>query len=280
MNALPRWRTEVRDGVVYVTGREAKSVLSRARSGPGSVVIIGAGAAGHAAAETLRGEGYAGSVVVIDPDPDAPYDRPNLSKDYLAGDAPEEWIPLRPPEFYAEHGIERVVKRAISIDGEKRTVALDDGTTVEYGALLIATGAAPIRPPIPGAAQPHVHVLRSLADCRAVMHAALTAQSAVIAGASFIGLEAAAALRKWGIDVTVVAPELVPFEKSLGRELGAAVRAAHEGHGVRFRLGRTLREIDAHDVILDNGDRIPASLVLLGVGVRPVLDLAAAAVSS
>jgi apoptosis-inducing factor 3 len=277
LNALPRWRTEVRDDVVVVTGREAEPAVRRTRSGPASVVIIGAGAAGHAAAETLRREGYAGRVVAIDPDPDAPYDRPNLSKDYLAGDAPEEWIPLRPPEFYAEHGIERVVKRVASIDGAQRTVTLDDGTIVGYGALLMATGAVPIRPPIPGATQPHVHVLRSLADCRALMSAAMSAQRAVIAGASFIGLEAAAALRNWGIDVTVVAPEPVPFEKSLGRELGAAVRAVHEEHGVRFRLGRTLREIGLHEVALDNDDVVAADLVLLGVGVRPVLDLAGAA---
>jgi NADPH-dependent 2,4-dienoyl-CoA reductase/sulfur reductase-like enzyme len=214
---------------------------------------------------------------MVDPDADAPYDRPNLSKDYLAGSAPEDWIPLRPAGFYGDHGIERVVARVTAIDGARRTVALSDGRSLDYGALLLATGAAPIRLPIPGADRPHVHLLRSLADCRRLIASVESAGRVVIAGASFIGMEAAASLRARGLEVTVVAPDEVPFARTLGTELGGYLRSLHEEHGVRFALGRTLAEIRQSDVVLDDGTAIGADVVLLGVGVRPVVDLAKAA---
>ncbi len=280
LNPLPRWRTEVREGRVFATVREESEALAahgRAAAGPASVVLVGAGAAGSAAAEMLRREGYTGPVLLVDPDADAPYDRPNLSKDYLAGTAPEEWIPLRPPGFHAEHGIERIVAAVTAIDPAARAITLSTGRRLVYGALLLATGATPVRPPIAGSERAHVHVLRSLADCRALIAAATVARRVVIAGASFIGLEAAAALRARGLDVTVVAPEQVPFERTLGMELGRRFHALHEEHGVRFRLGRTLRAIHEHTVELDDDDELAADLVLLGVGVRPVLQLAEAA---
>jgi NADPH-dependent 2,4-dienoyl-CoA reductase/sulfur reductase-like enzyme/nitrite reductase/ring-hydroxylating ferredoxin subunit len=277
LNPLPSWRTEIRDGRVFVGRKQESDALAfhgRVAAGPSSVVIVGAGAAGSAAAETLRREGYAGPVVLIDPDADAPYDRPNLSKDYLAGIAPEEWIPLRPQGFHAGHGIERVVAAVTAIDTEARTVLLSNGRTLAFGALLMATGAAAIRLPLPGADQPHVHVLRSLADCRALIRSAETARRVVIAGASFIGLEAAASLRARGLEVSVVAPEAVPFARSLGAELGARFRSLHEQHGVAFHLGRTLSAIRENSVVLDDGTVLDADVVLLGVGVRPVLELA------
>ena len=279
LNPLPRWRTEMVDGVVRVTEREAGDVVARPRpaAGPASVVIIGAGAAGSAAAEMLRREGYAGRIALVDPDPEAPYDRPNLSKDYLAGSAPEEWLPLRSGAYYAEHGIDRLLAGARHIDADARRVALTDGSVLEYGALLLATGASPIRPELPGAGLPHVHVLRSLADCRHLIRAAGAARRVVIAGASFIGLEAAAALRARGLEVCVVAPEAVPFARVLGEELGKMLRALHEQHGIAFRLGRTLSTITSTDVVLDDGTTLPADVVLLGVGVRPLLDLAQSA---
>jgi NAD(P)H-nitrite reductase large subunit len=199
-------------------------------------------------------------VLLVDPDPDAPYDRPNLSKDYLAGSAPEEWMPLRPPGFLAEHGIERVLETVTAIDPEERRVTLASGAAFHYGALLLATGARPIRLPIPGSDQPHVHVLRSLADCRALIAAAASARTVVVAGASFIGLEAAAALRARGLEVTVVAPEAIPFERTLGGELGAQLQTLHEDHGVHFRLGRVLSRIGAGDVVLNDDSVLAADL--------------------
>lgn len=280
LNPVACWRTEIRDGRVFVTSKEERDPLDargRRARGPESVVIIGAGAAGSAAAEMLRREGYAGPVTMIDADPHAPYDRPNLSKDYLAGNAAEEWIPLRPVDFYQTHGIDRVHASVQTIDVRARQLTLTDGRAVSYGALLLATGAAAIRLPIPGADQSHVYVLRSLEDCRAIISAIESKPKTVIAGASFIGMEAAASLRARGVDVTVVAPERVPFERVLGAELGRVLQAEHMRNDVRFFGGRTLAEIKRDRVVLDDGTEIEAGLVLLGVGVRPLTQLAEAA---
>lgn len=277
LNPVPRWEVEIRDGRVLLGARtqaEPLDALGRTAEGPESVVIVGAGAAGSAAAEMLRREGYRGPVTLVDPDEGAPYDRPNLSKDYLAGEAPEEWIPLRPVGFHAEHGIARVHARVTAIDPAGRAVRLENGAELRYGALLLATGAAPIRLPTPGAELPHVHLLRSLDDCRAIIGTAEKAGSAVVIGASFIGMEAAAALRNRKLEVTVVAPDAVPFERTLGRALGAELRRKHEEKGVRFELGHTVAEILDDRVRLDDGREIDAALVLVGVGVRPLVRLA------
>src|SRR5690606_7326624 len=280
LNPVARWDVEIRDGTVFDASKQEHAPLaSRGRNvdGPESVVILGAGAAGSAAAELLRREGYRGPVTLVDPDATAPYDRPNLSKDYLAGNAPEEWIPLRPEGFHQEHGIERIAERATAIDTAARTVTLADGRTLRYGALLLATGAEPVRLRLAGADLPHVHVLRSLDDCRAIIRSAESAQRAVVLGASFIGMEVAASLRARGLEVTVVAPEAVPFERALGPELGAAIRRLHESRGVAFRLGHIAAEITPDHVRLDDGETLAADLVVIGIGVRPRTALAQAA---
>ena len=235
-----------------------------------SVVIIGAGAAGSAAAQMLRHEGYIGDITVVDPDRDAPYDRPNLSKDYLNGHAPEEWLPL---PIDAQQ-FNRINARATAIDIAKQQVKLDNGETLEYGALLLATGAAPIKPPIPGADKKHVHVLRSLADCRGIIEQLKDGARIVVAGASFIGMEVAASLKQRGANVTVVAPEAVPFTRVLGDKVGAFLRGVHESNGIQFRLGHTAKEITDNAVVLDDDTRLECDVVILGIGVRPVLQLA------
>ncbi|MGQ0561960.1 MAG: FAD-dependent oxidoreductase, partial [Gemmatimonadota bacterium] len=278
LNPLPRYRTIIEAGRARVGELLPAATSSRTPAArPRAIAIIGAGAAGAMAAETVRKEGYDGPITLIDPDAAAPYDRPNLSKDFLAGIAPEEWLPLRTSDFYAQHEIERVVASAQSIDAARRAVLLSDGRAVEFDVALLATGATPVRPPIPGNDGAHVHVLRSLADCRRLIDAARPGTRAVIAGASFIGMEAAAALRAREVDVTVVAPEATPFARTLGEELGGLLRARHEQNGVSFRLGRTLAQIGAQTVKLDDGTPVPADFVLLGVGVRPALDLARSA---
>lgn len=277
LDGLPYWTVEIRDGMVRVKDRQDHPPLSprgRSADGPESVVIVGAGAAGSAAAEMLRREGYAGHITLVDPDAAAPYDRPNLSKDYLAGAAPEEWIPLRPLAFYELHGIERIRARAERLDPGARTLKLDDGRTLSFGALLLATGASPVRPRLEGGDLPHVYTLRSLDDCRAIIRAAEQGRRAVVLGAGFIGLEVAASLGQRGLEVTVVAPESVPFHRILGPELGAMMRAAHEANGVAFRLGRTAARITSDSVVLDDGDTLAADLVVIGVGVRPDVSLA------
>lgn len=246
----------------------------RAEAPPSSVVIIGAGAAGSAAAEMLRRCGFTGTITMIDGEQASPYDRPNLSKDYLAGNAPEEWIPLRPPEFHAEHGITIRRGRATKIDVAARRVEIEDGTPVSFDALLIATGAEPIHLQLPGEDQPHVHFLRSLDDSRSIITAATQAKRAVVIGGSFIGLETAASLRARDVEVHVVAPESVPLERVLGAELGTFIKALHEEKGVVFHLGRKPTAIERDAVVLDDGTRLEADLVVLGVGVRPRTQLA------
>ena len=278
LNPVACWRVEQREGKIYVreklepSGRRAGPA---AHTAPESIVIIGGGAAGNAAAEMLRREGYAGPLTMLSADDAGPYDRPNLSKDYLAGTAPEEWIPLRSPEFYAEHGIElKLGARATAIDTKAREVHLADGSRHRYGALLLATGAAPVRLTIPGSNLPHVHYLRTLADSRALIAAARAARRAVVIGASFIGLEVAAALRARGLEVHVVAPEARPMENVLGAEVGDLVRQVHEEHGVAFHLGTTPALFDSHRVTLESGEQFEADLVVVGIGVRPETALA------
>jgi 3-phenylpropionate/trans-cinnamate dioxygenase ferredoxin reductase subunit len=277
LNDLPCWRVEQRGEKVYVAGRApARAARPRRRAGPESVIIVGGGAAGDAAAETLRREGYEGSITVYDPDPDAPYDRPNLSKDYLAGTAEEDWIPLHAPEFYSDRGIAIIHdRRVMALEPTARRIRLDDGQTREYGALILATGASPVRlPPELDKGMPPVHYLRSFADSKAIIRAAAGAKCVVILGASFIGLEVAASLRTRNLEVHVVAPDARPLERVLGTELGAFIQRLHEEHGVRFHLRQKVKTMDGGVVTLENGTRLKPDFVVAGIGVRPNLELA------
>jgi NADPH-dependent 2,4-dienoyl-CoA reductase/sulfur reductase-like enzyme len=223
----------------------------------------------------LRREGHAGRITLLSADDVPPYDRPNLSKGYLAGTAPEEWIPLRSEAFYKEQGIDLKLKtRVASIDAAGRHVQLADGARVAFDRLLLATGADPVRLPLPGAELAHVHYLRTFADSRALVAKALVAKRAVVIGASFIGLEVAASLRARNVEVDVVGPEARPMEKVLGAEVGDFIRKLHEEHGVRFHFGTTASSIGAQDVTLQNGETLKADLVVIGVGVRPAVTLA------
>ncbi|HTR78460.1 MAG TPA: FAD-dependent oxidoreductase [Gemmatimonadaceae bacterium] len=282
LNPVARWRVEFRGETLCVVEKIERDPLApaappppRRSRVPTNVVIVGAGAAGIAAAEMLRRSGFGGAVTIVDPDGDAPYDRPNLSKDYLAGNAPEEWIPIRPAEAYAAHDITFIRNAVSAIDTHARRVDLEHGgPRLRYDALVLATGAEPVRLRIPGSTLPHVHVLRTLADSRAIIDRAKFVSRAVVIGASFIGLEVAAALRARAIGVTVVAPEDLPLERVMGPAVGAAVKALHERHGVVFRLGQTAREITPGEVVLADGERVPGELVVVGIGVRPRLALA------
>ncbi|HLR45743.1 MAG TPA: FAD/NAD(P)-binding oxidoreductase, partial [Deinococcales bacterium] len=244
------------------------------RHSPDGIVIIGAGAAGSAAAEMLRRCGYQGPLTLIDEEDEAPYDRPQLSKGYLAGEVGEDDVPLRQDGFYAEHGIDVVRGRVAGFDPERRTVSLEDGTSPSWDALLLATGSEPRRLDIPGSDLPHVFTLRSRADSRTISDHAANAQDAVVVGASFIGLETAAALRQRGLNDTVVAPDDVPLGHIFGPELGGMVRELHEEHGVKFRLGTGVEAISEAGVTLEGGGEVPADLVVVGIGVSPRLELA------
>jgi NADPH-dependent 2,4-dienoyl-CoA reductase/sulfur reductase-like enzyme len=228
-----------------------------------------------AAAEMARRQGYDGPLALISADADPPVDRPNLSKDYLAGEAQDDWIPLWPNDFYVEQRIDLILSRRVSsIDPVKRSVRLDDGSERTYGSLLLATGADPVRLPIPGAEGDQVRYLRSFADSRAIVERAAKAGHVVVAGASFIGLEVAASLRARGIAVDVVAPESMPLERVMGVEVGRFVRSLHEAHGVTFHLGQTVAGIDGRTVTLSGGSTIDCDFVVMGVGVKPAVALA------
>jgi NADPH-dependent 2,4-dienoyl-CoA reductase/sulfur reductase-like enzyme/nitrite reductase/ring-hydroxylating ferredoxin subunit len=280
LNPVARWTVERRGDRIVVTNKIERHPLAPTypigvrTAHPSDVVIVGAGAAGTAAAEMLRRCGYHGRVTMIDAEPDSPYDRPNLSKDYLAGNAPEEWIPIRPPDFYTQHQID-VVRGSVSrIDVAARQVEVDRRSPIPYTALLLATGAEPVRLTLPGADLPHVHYLRSLGDSRGIVAAATKAQTAVVIGTSFIGLEVAASLRTREIETHVVAPEAIPLERILGAELGTFIKSLHEEKGVRFHLGRKPQSIERGPVVLDDGSRLSADMVVIGVGVKPRLTLA------
>jgi NADPH-dependent 2,4-dienoyl-CoA reductase/sulfur reductase-like enzyme/nitrite reductase/ring-hydroxylating ferredoxin subunit len=277
ISALACWRVEQRNGQVFVCEKLAQP-HPRAKvtaDAPDKIVIVGGGAAGFAAAEMLRRREFRGSIVMLSSEAAAPIDRPNLSKDYLAGSAPEDWMPLRPDSFYDEAGIElRLNTEVVGIDTKARHVVTAGGDKVPYDRLLLATGAEPVRLPIPGASQPHVHTLRSLADSRAIIAAANGVSRTLVIGASFIGLEVAAALRARKIEVHVVAPEKRPMERVLGPAMGDFVRALHEEHGVVFHLEDTVVAIDGQRATLKSGGVLEAGLVVVGIGVRPRLTLA------
>lgn len=277
LSDLKSWQVEVRGNLVFVVG-ETPRAPAAVLTGPGlpaSVVIIGGGAAGNAAAGTLRREGYAGPITLFSADPVLPYDRPNLSKDYLAGSAGADWLPLRPAHYFNHHDINvRRDTRVTAIDTKKKIVTTADGGKLKYGALLVATGGNPRHLSVPGATLPHVHQLRTLGDCDAILAGAAGARRCVIVGASFIGLEAAAAIRARGIAVNVVAPGSRPLERVFGPAISDSIKALHERHGVVFHLGTEVTSVAADAVTLSNGLTLGADLVIVGIGVEPAIDLA------
>lgn len=279
--ALTTWRLEIVGQTLFVRAEAtvdwpAQPPAQQPR--PESIVIIGGGAAGYAAALRLRELGYGGALSMLSADTSAPYDRPNLSKDYLAGTAPEDWIPLRGPKFYTNRKIDlRLGCNVSAIDTAARQVITATGEQLPYDALLIATGAQPRRLPIAGFDLPNAFVLRSLEDARAIVEASKEATSVALIGAGFIGMEAAAALRSRGLEVHVVAPEEVPMEAVLGRELGGFITGLHQEQGVIFHLGSCVKGFSGKVLTLTDGTAIDADLLLLGTGVTPRTELAAAA---
>ncbi|NBA97437.1 FAD-dependent oxidoreductase [Pseudomonas sp. R5(2019)] len=243
-----------------------------------NLVVIGAGAAGSAAIATLHQRGFAGRLVWIDQEPHPAYDRTSLSKFVIAGQMPDAEIPaLLDDSVYQMPGLERVHARVHWVDHQARQIHLADGQSLAYDAALLATGAVPQRPDIEGAELPGAFVLRSRSDAATLLDAAVPGARAVIIGDSFIGLEAASALRKRGLEVQVVARHAVPLSRQLGEQIGAALQALHQQRGVVFHRPteplRLIGESRVEEVELANGVRLAADLVLFGTGVKPATDL-------
>ncbi|BCX88436.1 apoptosis-inducing factor 3 [Methylomarinovum tepidoasis] len=279
LDGLPVYPVRVDDGEVWVTIPEQSQPPPPPRRDPADsrlCVVIGGGCAGAYAVEALRDHGFGGRIVWVTGPEFPPIDRPLLSKGYLSGEAPESWLPLRAPDFYTARDIEVVEAAATALAADARQVTLSDGTALAYDAAILASGAVNRRPPIPGVDLDGVFFLRSRDDGEHLRQAAESARRAVVVGAGFIGMEVAQSLRRRDIEVTVVAPETVPFERVLGPEIGAALHRLHEDHGVAFRLGRTVKAFQGagrvERVSLDDGSELPADLVVVGVGVRPATD--------
>jgi NADPH-dependent 2,4-dienoyl-CoA reductase/sulfur reductase-like enzyme/nitrite reductase/ring-hydroxylating ferredoxin subunit len=280
LDPIACWRAErVGDRVIarekLKQQNAATPMVAHAQSAPASVVIVGGGAAGLAAADMLRRENYPGPITMISSDDSAPYDRPNLSKDFLTGNAPADWIPLRAPDWYQDRKIDLMLNAPVAqIDPQQGRVLLADGRSVNFGALLLAMGADPVHMDIPSAGSLPRLYLRSFSDSRAIVAAATSAKRVVVVGSSFIGLEVAASLRQRGTEVHVVSPDTVPLLRVMGAEIGGFVRKLHEAQGVTFHLGTSVTRIDGNLVLLQNGSTLSADLMVLGVGVRPNLQLA------
>jgi len=272
---LARWSVERRGDRLFPAARIDATPPSPS-AGPESVIIIGMGVAGVNVADTLRHDGYAGRIVMISSEDDLPYDKPNLSKDFLAGHAGPDWLPLHPRDFYDDQRIELRLGTIVSqVDTTAKQIVTSTGERLSYGALVLATGASARTLPVNGADR--VHSLRTRRDAELLVAKAASARRAVVIGSSFIGLETAASLRQKGLEVVVTSPDRIPLERVLGPEVGARIRSIHEEHGVVFQLGRSVAAVDAKGVVLDDGSHIEGDLIVAGIGVAPSLDLARAA---
>ncbi|MGV8922255.1 MAG: FAD-dependent oxidoreductase [Thermomonas sp.] len=278
---LATWRVEAVGAQVFVhpvsndAGETAEHTARKCKDAPARIVIVGGGAAAFAAAERLRSRGFEGKLTMLSADKDGPYDRPNLSKDYLAGTAQEDWIPLQSADFYSEHAIDlRLGCEVTTLDTDARCVTTRDGDVFGYDALLLAQGAEPVRLKLPGFDGPNVHALRSLADARALIAGISHATSIAVIGAGFIGLEAASALRERGLDVQVISREALPLDKLLGEALAKHVVGLHREHGVVFHTSCEATEFKDGVLLLSDGQRLRVDAVLVGVGVKPRTTLA------
>ncbi len=277
LNDLPVYPVRIDKGDVLLGPVEKARFPKPEGSDSRTFLIVGGGAAGNAAAETLRREGFAGRILMVTTETDAPYDRPNLSKEFMSGDAKPEWMPLRSAKFYANQKIEILTgTRVVSVDPGKKTMTLSTGQTVSYDKALLATGAAPRRLPIPGIDGEGCFQLRSFADARRIVEAASSAETVALIGAGFIGMELASSLRKRGLGVTVIAPEALPLGHLIGERIAAAFRSRHEKDGVVFRLGATITQIagaaGAKSISLKDGGRLEAGFIVYGLGVQPAVD--------
>ncbi len=273
------YAVKVEDGEVYVGEKEEAGPPEMAGEDGRTFVIVGAGAAGNAAAETLRREGFAGRILLVTGEPHRPYDRPTLSKDLMSGEASAKWLPLHKSGFYDDWQIELLTERRVaSLDPEGHTLALADGEQIGFDCALLATGGVPRRLDIPGVELEGCFLLRSREDAQAILTALEDAQNVVLLGAGFIGLEVASHLleREREPAVHVVAPEELPMLRLLGEDVARWLFELHQEHGVKFHLGTTAKELrgdgKVEEVVLADGTPLAADVVIVAIGVRPAVE--------
>jgi NADPH-dependent 2,4-dienoyl-CoA reductase/sulfur reductase-like enzyme/nitrite reductase/ring-hydroxylating ferredoxin subunit len=240
-------------------------------------IILGGGAAGNAAAQALREAGFKGNIVMITQENRLPYDRPNLSKAYLSGEAPAEWMPLRSEDFYKECGIEVLLNKKVKeVNISNKEIITVDNEKFIYDKLLIATGGTPRKLNVPGSELKNIFYLRSFNDSDNLIQAAKAGAKVVVIGSSFIGMETASGLHERKLDVTVISPENIPFENVFGEEIGMLFKKAHEEHGIKFKLSSKISKFEGKDkvetVVLENGERIKTDFAVVGIGVKPATD--------
>ncbi len=284
LDAVPRFEVRIEGENVIVQVPEGSSdrrTMSMSRLDPQkdkrTFVILGAGGAGIAAAETLRQDGFQGQIVMISKDSFLPYDRPEVSKGYLKGDSPKEGMLWRSSEFYQEHGIKVLLSREVTeVDVNARIAKFRQGSSLKYDTLLLATGGIARHLRVRGERLANIFTLRSMDDADQIAAAAANSAHAVCVGGSFIAMEVAQSLVKRGVKVTVVAPGSVPFKYTLGPEIGRMWQQIHEEHGVSFRMGaRVARfdgEVSVRTVVLDDGAQLEADMVVVGVGAEPATN--------
>jgi len=290
LDALTRYpvRIEGADAVATLTPEPAEitktdrtSKIEKTEKTAGApvaqVLVVGSGAAAVACVKTLRREGYDGRITLVGREAHAPYDRTKLSKQFLAKPTPPDKVRIE-PDFDRTNRVERVTAAVSRVDPAQRSVTLADGRTLTADAILVATGSRAVVPDFPGQDLDGVFTLRSLDDAVRLSAAAGAAQSVVVVGAGFIGLEAAAFLRKRGLAVTVLAREDIPFAKRFGERVGAALKRYHAGNGVGFETGSVAAitgsgRVEA--VETEDGRRLPADIVLIGAGAEPETGLVA-----
>ena len=275
MRSLRRYAVTIEGDEVLVDTVPVAAPPSTSLPDSRTFVIAGTGAAAAMAAVTLRDAGFTGTIHMIGPDASEPLDRTQLSKMAISSaEFDRKTLPLLDAAETERLALERTQASVEAIDPAARTLTLSTGVTVAYDAALLATGAAPKQPRFPG--EGTVLTLRSLADVDAILASVQPGARAVVIGTSFIAMEAASALAEREMDVTVVGRDALPFATLFGDRVGAAIRALHESKGVSFRLGATVDSVEPGAVLLGTGERLPADLVVAGLGVSPVLDYAPA----
>lgn len=275
LEGLTHYEVFVEDGRVYLRWPESEEPPPQPSNPPDQrcFLIAGAGAASTAAAENLRALGFTGRLVTISRESETPYDRPALSKEFLSGEVGLDMLPLRPPEFWEQHRIERRTEEIVDIKPAEHQVVFSNGESIAYDRLLLATGGTPNKLEVPGADLGNIFTLRSEADAKKILQAAQPGVRTVIIGGSFIGMEVAASFAHRQLPVTVVIRESVPFERALGPEVGRILQNWHEAHAVVFKLNTEIASFEGQGtvrhVLLKSGEELPADVVVLGTGVHP-----------